>query len=76
MPYAIARTKKLKRGNLSGSAAHVERERITPNADSQKQNLRLIEHDPEKKLVKLVLDMLEQHSQKVTHDTYWIHIFP
>ena len=64
MAYAIARTKKLKRGNLSGSAAHVERERITPNADSQKQNLRLIDHDPEKKLDQLVLDTIGQHEQK------------
>ena len=64
MAYAIARTKKLKRGNLSGSAAHVERERITPNADDKKQNLRLIDRDPEKKLDQLVLDTIGQHSQK------------
>ena len=64
MGYAIARTKKLKRGNLSGSAAHVERERITPNADSQKQNLTLIDRDPEKKLDQLVHDTIGQHKQK------------
>ena len=64
MGYEIARTKKLKRGNLSGSAAYVERERRTPNADSQKQNLTLIDLDPEKKLDQLVLDTIGQHEQK------------
>lgn len=33
MAYAIARLKKLKRGNISGSASHTARERETPNAD-------------------------------------------
>lgn len=39
MPYAILRTKKLKRGNLSGSSSHVTRTRETPNADPARLHL-------------------------------------
>ena len=42
MAYAIARLKKLKRGNISGSASHTARERETPNADPTQKNIRFI----------------------------------
>jgi hypothetical protein len=39
MAYAIARLKKLKRSNLTESASHTNRERETPNADPNKENI-------------------------------------
>ncbi|GAX45755.1 plasmid recombinant protein [Tolypothrix sp. NIES-4075] len=65
MPYAIARTKKLKRSNLAGSEAHTARTRSTPNADSEIQNIRLIgSDDPNEKLEDLVLTKIGQYEQK------------
>ncbi len=56
MSYAIARLKKLKRGNISGSASHTARERETPNADPTQKNIRFIGSlDPEERLEDLVL---------------------
>lgn len=65
MSYAIARLKKLKRSNLTGSAAHSARERPTPNADSSKQNLRFIGSlNPEERLEDLVLAKIGEYEQK------------
>ncbi|BAZ18474.1 plasmid recombinant protein (plasmid) [Calothrix sp. NIES-4071] len=65
MPYAIARTKKLKKSNIAGSEAHSARLRITPNADSSKKNIRLIGAvDPTERLQDLVLDKIAEHTQK------------
>lgn len=65
MAYAIARLKKLKRSNLTGSAAHTDRERETPNADPNKQNIRFIGSlTPEERLEDLVLAKIAEHEQK------------
>ena len=63
--YAIARTKKLKRHNLAGSEAHTARTRETPNADSSKQNIRLIgSTEQNERLEDLVLATIAQYKQK------------
>ncbi|MBD2533905.1 plasmid recombination protein [Nostoc flagelliforme FACHB-838] len=65
MAYAIARLKKLKRGNISGSASHTARERETPNADPTQKNIRFIGSlDPEERLEDLVLAKIGEHEQK------------
>ncbi|MBW4503332.1 MAG: plasmid recombination protein [Scytonema hyalinum WJT4-NPBG1] len=65
MAYAIARLAKLKKGNLSGSAAHTARTRPTPNADAAKQNLRFIgSTDSEEKLEDLVQAKIDSYKQK------------
>ncbi|HEY9801979.1 MAG TPA: MobV family relaxase [Leptolyngbyaceae cyanobacterium] len=65
MSYAIARLKKLKRGNISGSASHSARERETPNADPSQKNIRFIGSlDPEERLEDLVLAKIGEHEQK------------
>jgi hypothetical protein len=64
MPYAIARIKKLKRGNIAGSASHTSRERYTPNADPTKQNVRFIGENEQQRLEDLVLAKIEEHEQK------------
>lgn len=63
--YAIARTKKLKRHNLAGSEAHTARTRETPNADPEKQNIRLIgSTEQNERLEDLVLATIAQYKQK------------
>jgi hypothetical protein len=63
--YAIARTKKLKRHNLAGSEAHTARTRETPNADPEKQNIRLIgSTEQNERLEDLVLAKIGQYEQK------------
>ncbi len=42
MAYGICRIQKLKAGSVSGSALHTNRERYTPNADPDKQHIRII----------------------------------
>ncbi len=42
MAYGICRIQKLKAGSVSGSALHTNRERYTPNADPEKQHIRII----------------------------------
>ncbi|WP_347242336.1 MobV family relaxase [Nostoc sp. FACHB-892] len=65
MSYAIARLKKLKRGNISGSASHTARERETPNADPTQKNIRFIGSlDPHERLEDLVLAKIAEHEQK------------
>ncbi|MBN3922655.1 MAG: plasmid recombination protein [Nostoc sp. NMS4] len=65
MSYAIARLKKLKRGNISGSASHTARERETPNADPTQKNIRFIGSlNPEERLEDLVLAKIAEHEQK------------
>lgn len=65
MPYAIARLKKLKRSNLTGSASHTNRERETPNADPNKENIRFIGNsEREERLEDLVLAKIAEHEQK------------
>ncbi|MGJ5629088.1 MobV family relaxase [Nostoc sp. CALU 1950] len=65
MSYAIARLKKLKRGNISGSASHTARERETPNADPTQKNIRFIGSlDPEERLEDLVLAKIGDSEQK------------
>lgn len=65
MSYAIARLKKLKRGNISGSASHTARERETPNADPTQKNIRFIGSlDPDERLEDLVLAKIAEHEQK------------
>jgi len=65
MSYAIARLKKLKRSNLTGSASHSARERETPNADPTQTNIRFIGSlDPEERLENLVLAKIGEHEQK------------
>lgn len=65
MSYAIARLKKLKRSNLTGSASHSARERETPNADPTQTNIRFIGSlDPEERLEDLVLAKIDEHEQK------------
>ncbi|MBD2513279.1 plasmid recombination protein, partial [Nostoc muscorum FACHB-395] len=65
MSYAIARLKKLKRGNISGSASHTARERETPNADPTQKNIRFIGSlAPEERLEDLVLAKIAEHEQK------------
>ncbi|MCC5616767.1 plasmid recombination protein [Nostoc sp. CHAB 5836] len=65
MSYAIARLKKLKRGNISGSASHTARERETPNADPTQKNIRFIgSFDPEERLEDLVLAKIGDSEQK------------
>ena len=65
MSYAIARLKKLKRGNISGSASHTARERETPNADPTQKNIRFIGSlDLEERLEDLVLAKIGEHEQK------------
>lgn len=65
MSYAIARLKKLKRGNISGSASHTARERETPNADPTQKNIRFIGSlDPDERLENLVLAKIGEHEQK------------
>ena len=62
--YAIARIAKLKQSNLGGSAMHTSRQRNTPNADLEKENIRIIDTDPSKDLNQLVLDKIAQHPQQ------------
>ncbi|MBD2450493.1 plasmid recombination protein [Nostoc sp. FACHB-152] len=65
MAYAIARLKKLKRSNITGSASHTARERETPNADPTKENIRFIGSlDSEERLEDLVLAKITEHEQK------------
>ncbi|MBD2525575.1 MobV family relaxase [Nostoc sp. FACHB-133] len=65
MAYAIARLKKLKRGNISGSASHTARERETPNADPTQKNIRFIGSlNPEERLEDLVLAKIGDSEQK------------
>ncbi|WP_245246232.1 MobV family relaxase [Nostoc sp. ATCC 53789] len=65
MSYAIARLKKLKRGNISGSASHTARERETPNADPTQKNIRFIGSlNPEERLEDLVLAKIGDSEQK------------
>jgi Plasmid recombination enzyme/Protein of unknown function (DUF3991) len=65
MAYAIARLKKLKRGNISGSASHTARERETPNADPTQKNIRFIGSlNPEERLEDLVLAKIGENEQK------------
>ncbi|MBD2536370.1 plasmid recombination protein [Nostoc flagelliforme FACHB-838] len=65
MSYAIARLKKLKRGNISGSASHTARERETPNADPTQKNIRFIGSlDLDERLEDLVLAKIAEHEQK------------
>ncbi|MHC5753837.1 MAG: MobV family relaxase [Nostoc sp.] len=65
MSYAIARLRKLKRGNISGSASHTARERETPNADPTQKNIRFIGSlNPEERLEDLVLAKIAEHEQK------------
>ncbi|WP_341531711.1 MobV family relaxase (plasmid) [Nostoc sp. UHCC 0302] len=65
MAYAIARLKKLKRGNISGSASHTARERETPNADPTQKNIRFIGSlDPEEQLEDLVLAKIGDSEQR------------
>lgn len=65
MSYAIARLKKLKRGNISGSASHTARERETPNADPTQKNIRFIGSlNPEERLEDLVLAKIGDLEQK------------
>jgi hypothetical protein len=65
MAYAIARLKKLKRGNISGSASHTARERETPNADPTQKNIRFIGSlDPEERLEDLALAKIGDSEQK------------
>ena len=65
MSYAIARLKKLKRGNISGSASHTARERETPNADPTQKNIRFIGSlDPEERLEDLVLAKIAENEQR------------
>jgi len=65
MAYAIARLKKLKRGNISGSASHTARERETPNADPTQKNIRFIGSlNPEERLEDLVLAKIAEHEQR------------
>ncbi|WGV29062.1 MobV family relaxase [Halotia branconii] len=65
MAYAIARLKKLKRSNLTGSASHASRERETPNADPNQNNIRFIgSNNPEERLEDLVLAKIAEQEQK------------
>jgi len=65
MAYIIARTKKLKRHQIAGSASHTARERETPNADTSKENIRFIgSNDPNQRLEELVLAKISEHPQK------------
>ncbi|MGF1937637.1 MAG: MobV family relaxase [Nostoc sp. ChiQUE02] len=65
MAYAIARLKKLKRGNISGSASHTARERETPNADPTQKNIRFIGSlNPQERLEDLVLAKIGDSEQK------------
>ena len=65
MPYAIARIAKLKQSNLGGSGMHTSRQRNTPNADLEKQNIRIIDsYNSDKNLNQLVLDKIAQHPQQ------------
>jgi hypothetical protein len=64
MAYAITRVKKLKRANIAGSAAHTSRQRETPNADPNQQNIRFIGNtDQQEKLEDLVLAKIGQYEQ-------------
>ena len=42
MAYGICRIQKLKAGSVGGSAQHTNRQRYTPNADPEKQHIRMI----------------------------------
>lgn len=64
-PKAIARIAKLHRNDLSGSGSHTLRQRQTPNADSDRQNLRLLgPDDPNVKLQDLVMAKIAEHPQQ------------
>lgn len=65
MAYAIARLAKLKKANLAGSGAHTSRSRDTPNADSNKKNIRFIGNfNSSENLEQLVLSKIGQYKQK------------
>ncbi|MCC5623376.1 MobV family relaxase [Nostoc sp. CHAB 5715] len=65
MAYAIARLKKLKRSKIAGSASHTSRERETPNADPNQENIRFIgSNNPEERLEDLVLAKIAEYEQK------------
>ncbi len=65
MPYAIARTKKLKLHNIAGSETHTARMRETPNASQELENIRLIgSTDPNERLQDSVLAKIGQYEQK------------
>ena len=78
MAYAIARLKKLKFGNLAGSASHTSRERETPNADLSVENIRFIgSNDPESRLEDLVMakiNEVEQHRKIRTDGVYCVEM--
>jgi len=72
MAYAIARIKKLKRSNLAGSEAHTARGRETPNADSDKQNIRFIgTKNPTLSLDQLVMEKIGEQKRKIRPDAVY-----
>ncbi len=72
MAYAIARIKKLKRSNLAGSEAHTARQRETPNADSDKQNIRFIgTNNPTLSLDQLVMEKIGEQKRKIRPDAVY-----
>ncbi|MHC5771414.1 MAG: MobV family relaxase [Nostoc sp.] len=72
MAYAIARIKKLKRSNLAGSEAHTARQRETPNADQDKQNIRFIgTNNPTLSLDQLVMEKIGEQKRKIRPDAVY-----
>jgi hypothetical protein len=72
MAYAIARIKKLKRGNLAGSEAHTARERETPNADRNKKNIRFIgSNSSAETLDQLVIQKIGEQQRKIRPDAVY-----
>ncbi|MBD2254775.1 MobV family relaxase [Nostoc parmelioides] len=72
MAYAIARIKKLKRSNLAGSEAHTARQRETPNADPDKQNIRFIgTNNPTLSLDQLVMERIGEQKRKIRPDAVY-----
>ncbi|HEY9799865.1 MAG TPA: MobV family relaxase [Leptolyngbyaceae cyanobacterium] len=72
MAYAIARIKKLKRSNLAGSEAHTARQRETPNADPNKQNIRFIgTNNPTVTLDQLVMERIGEQKRKIRPDAVY-----
>ncbi|MBD2254297.1 MobV family relaxase [Nostoc parmelioides] len=72
MAYAIARIKKLKRSNLAGSESHTARQRETPNADPDKQNIRFIgTNNPTLSLDQLVIERIGEQKRKIRPDAVY-----
>ncbi len=62
MPHAIARIAKLNAGNINSSGIHTRREKKTPNANPEVDNIRLIGEGDRQRLSETVLQRIGEQT--------------